>query len=78
MTPNELISELRSAIEAQQYPEIMNPKQAADFLGVSSYTLLDFRQRGAGPTFSQPTPKIVRYTREDLRAWVDENRVAAK
>ena len=35
MTSTDLVAELRAAIEAQSYPEIMTPAQAAEFLGVS-------------------------------------------
>ena len=74
---NDLLAELRSAIEAQQYPQIMTPAQAADFLGVSDYYLLDLRKRKLGPAYSQPASKIVRYMRDDLIAWMNEHRVIA-
>ncbi|GHA46353.1 hypothetical protein GCM10008927_09450 [Amylibacter ulvae] len=72
---HDLLAELRSAIEAQQYPQIMTPAQAADFLGVSDYYLLDLRKRKSGPAYSQPASKIVRYMRDDLIAWMNEHRV---
>ncbi|WP_417809625.1 helix-turn-helix transcriptional regulator [Thioclava sp.] len=74
---HDLLAELRSAIEAQQYPQIMTPAQAADFLGVSDYYLLDLRKRKSGPAYSQPASKIVRYIRDDLIAWMNEHRVDA-
>eukprot|EP00581_Thalassiosira_minuscula_P026121 CAMPEP_0184404978 /NCGR_PEP_ID=MMETSP0738-20130409/235_1 /TAXON_ID=385413 /ORGANISM="Thalassiosira miniscula, Strain CCMP1093" /LENGTH=77 /DNA_ID=CAMNT_0026761233 /DNA_START=166 /DNA_END=399 /DNA_ORIENTATION=+ len=74
---HDLLAELRSAIEAQQYPQIMTPAQAADFLGVSDYYLLDLRKRKAGPAYAQPASKIVRYMRDDLIAWMNEHRVDA-
>lgn len=75
---HDLLAELRSAIEAQQYPQIMTPAQAADFLGVSDYYLLDLRKRKSGPAYSQPASKIVRYMRDDLIAWMNEHRVDAE
>ena len=73
---DDLISELRLSIEAQQYPQIMTPQQAAEFLGVSDYYLLELRKKKSGPAYSQPGSKIVRYQRDDLVAWLNENRVA--
>lgn len=75
MILTDLIAELRAAIEAQKHPEIMTPAQAAKFLGVSDYYLLDLRKRKSGPAYSQPASKIVRYMRDDLIAWMNEHRV---
>lgn len=72
-----LIADLRAAIEAQSFPEIMTPAQAADFLGVSQDFLREHRQRRAGPAYSQPVGKIIRYRRDDLIAWLNRSRVAA-
>lgn len=74
---DDLISELRSAIEAQSFPEIMTPAQAAQFLGVSEDYLRDHRKARSGPPYSQPATKIVRYMRSDLIAWLNRSRVAA-
>lgn len=74
---NTLIAELRAAIEAQSFPEIMTPAQAAQFLGVSEDYLRDHRKRRSGPPYSQPASKIVRYARADLIAWLNRSRVAA-
>lgn len=74
---NTLIAELRTAIEAQSFPEIMTPAQAAQFLGVSEDFLRDHRKRRSGPSYSQPASKIVRYARTDLIAWLNRSRVAA-
>jgi hypothetical protein len=74
---NTLIAELRAAIEAQSFPEIMTPAQAAQFLGVSEDYLRDHRKRRSGPPYSQPASKIVRYARTDLIAWLNRSRVAA-
>jgi len=74
---DDLISELRTAIEAQSFPEIMTPAQAAQFLGVSEDYLRDHRKARSGPPYSQPATKIVRYMRSDLIAWLNRSRVAA-
>jgi hypothetical protein len=74
---DDLISELRTAIEAQSLPEIMTPAQAAQFLGVSEDYLRDHRKARSGPPYSQPATKIVRYMRSNLIAWLNRSRVAA-
>ena len=74
---NDLISELRTAIEAQSFPEIMTPAQAAQFMGVSEDYLRDHRKARSGPPYSQPATKIVRYMRSDLINWLNRSRVAA-
>ena len=77
MTHDDLLAELRTAIEAQNFPEIMTPAQAAQFLGVSEDYLRDHRKRKSGPPYSQPASKIVRYMRSDLVAWLNRSRIAA-
>ncbi len=74
---NDLISELRTAIQAQSFPEIMTPAQAAQFVGVSEDYLRDHRRARSGPPYSQPATKIVRYMRSDLINWLNRSRVAA-
>jgi hypothetical protein len=74
---NTLLAELRAAIEAQSFPEIMTPAQAAEFLGVSEDYLRDHRKAKSGPPYAQPVTKIIRYTRNDLIAWLNRSRVAA-
>lgn len=74
---DDLITELRTAIEAQSFPEIMTPAQAAQFLGVSEDYLRDHRKAKSGPAYSQPATKIVRYMRSDLISWLNRSRVAA-
>jgi hypothetical protein len=77
MTHDDLLAELRASIEAQSYPEIMTPAQAAQFLGLSEDYLRDHRKRKSGPPYSQPASKIVRYMRSDLVAWLNRSRIAA-
>lgn len=74
---DDLITELRTAIEAQSFPEIMTPAQAAQFLGVSEDYLRDHRKSKSGPAYSQPATKIIRYMRPDLVSWLNRSRVAA-
>ena len=73
----ELLAELRAAIEAQSFPEIMNPAQAAQFLGLSEDYLRDLRRERSGPTYHQPAARVIRYLRADLLAWLARSRVEA-
>lgn len=74
---NTLIAELRAAIEAHSFPEIMTPAQAAQFLGVSEDYLRDHRKARSGPPYAQPASRVIRYSRSDLIAWLNRSRVAA-
>ena len=49
--------------------------RAADFLGVTTETLLRWRKDAWGPKYSQPTPRMVRYLREDLITFLKEHQV---
>ncbi|MAN72937.1 MAG: hypothetical protein CME84_02445 [Henriciella sp.] len=50
---------------------LMCTKQAARFLGISHRTLENWRQQGIGPDFVRLPPKLVRYRKEDLLAWMN-------
>ena len=61
-----------AASRVEDAREVMTPQEAADFLRVKVDTLLRWRKDGVGPRYSQPNCRIVRYTREDLLAWLKE------
>lgn len=57
---------------------LMNPKQAAEYLGYSRVTLQWWRCQGGGPPYVKMnpgghplTPYSIRYWKRDLDAWVD-------
>lgn len=77
MTTDDLLAELRAAIEAQKFPEIMTPAQAADFIGLSEDYLRDQRKRKSGPPYCQPASRVFRYMRSDLVEWLNRSRIAA-
>ena len=77
MTIDELASQidaLRADLIRSSPPLIMTSVEAATFLGVSDETMLRWRKDGFGPSYSQPNRRIVRYLRDDLVAWLKENR----
>jgi len=49
---------------------------AAEYLGVTPDTIRGWRLRGGGPPFVRVGPKLCRYAREDLDAYVEARRVA--
>ncbi len=50
-------------------PFYLNTKQAAAYLGLSTSQLAKWRVYGGGPAYSKAF-KSVRYTREELDAWM--------
>lgn len=47
----------------------LKPKEAAQLLGVSTYTLREWRSNGDGPPFRAYSSKTVRYNLDELNAW---------
>lgn len=51
---------------------LLDPKAAAAYLGLSEWTLAEWRCIGSGPRFIK-TGRLVRYAPEALQAWIEEN-----
>ena len=66
------LADLRADIIRANPPQVMNPEEAATFLGVTTETLFRWRKDRFGPPYSQPTSRVVRYLRDDLVAWMRE------
>lgn len=49
--------------------ELINEAQAADFLGITSRCLQNWRYRGGGPKYVRVSIRCIRYTRHDIRKW---------
>lgn len=61
-----------------QYPAMMSPAEVAEYMGVDKARLAQWRYRGEGPPYVKVTPRqqgLVRYPREDLRAYIAARRV---
>jgi predicted DNA-binding transcriptional regulator AlpA len=56
--------------------DLLNPKKAAAFLGVSERTLERLRTAGEGPKYIK-FGMTVRYDLTDLRAWVEARKRAS-
>ena len=75
MTIEELgqqLADLRVDLVRANPPQVMNPEEAATFLGVTTETLFRWRKDRFGPPYSQPTSRVVRYLRDDLISWMKE------
>ncbi|MEK6712310.1 MAG: helix-turn-helix domain-containing protein [Nitrospinota bacterium] len=53
----------------EDLPEVLMPKEAAEFLRLSPETLRTWRHLGEGPRFLK-MGRVVRYHRVDLKAWL--------
>jgi predicted DNA-binding transcriptional regulator AlpA len=67
-------SSLLTAASGAPHPDTMTTPQAADFLGVSVKFMEISRSKGLGPPFVRVTPRIVRYLKSELIAWLQERR----
>lgn len=56
---------------------IFSPAEVSEMLGVPVETLRYWRHKGAGPRSFKLGPKHVRYMRDDLDAWIAEQRRSA-
>ncbi|WP_417490345.1 helix-turn-helix transcriptional regulator [Maricaulis sp.] len=63
-----------------QLPDpLLRERDAADYIGVSDYTLQKWRWRGNGPRFVRiggPHGRAIRYRKRDLDAYIGQNLVA--
>ena len=61
----------------QKNRNFLNDVEAAEFLRLSPQTLRNWRTQCRGPVYIK-AGRAIRYALEDLRAFMDENRVEAK
>ncbi|MBI2407500.1 MAG: helix-turn-helix domain-containing protein [Gemmatimonadetes bacterium] len=50
----------------------LTAQEAAHHLGLRVQTLANWRKAGVGPRSYRPAPRVVRYRRDELDAWVAE------
>ena len=55
---------------------ILSTAEVSEILGVPTETLRFWRHKGTGPQSFKLGPRKVRYAREDLDAWIAEQRQA--
>lgn len=55
--------------------EVFTPEAAADFLGVSLWTLAQWRSQSRGPLYIKLERRLVRYRRSDLEQYLSAHSV---
>lgn len=64
------LTSLKDALVRSHPPDVMTTQEASAYLNMSEMTVFNMRKDGKGPKFFQPTPRLVRYLKEDLIDWV--------
>ncbi len=75
------MAEIEKTPAADNGDELLTPDRAARLLGVSEGCLRGYRRRGIGPAFvkfGSGHKPVIRYRREDVRAWILEQRAKAE
>jgi predicted DNA-binding transcriptional regulator AlpA len=54
-----------------EQPNMLTPKKAANYLGISEAVLRLWRSEGKGPRFFRAGEKLIRYRRTDLDFWIE-------
>ena len=61
-------------LKPRDYPEVLDPDQAADYLGIGRTALFELLREGAIP-HRRLTPKVIRFGRDALKEWIDSSGV---
>ncbi|WP_025159306.1 helix-turn-helix transcriptional regulator [Leifsonia aquatica] len=67
---------IESTSATEDLPPMVSPSALAEFLQVSIPTLARWRGNKTGPRWVRVGGQAVRYPRENVRAWLDENEQA--
>ena len=51
--------------------DVLTPRQAAQYLGISDSALRLWRSDGRGPRYFRAGQKLIRYRRVDLDSWIE-------
>jgi predicted DNA-binding transcriptional regulator AlpA len=54
-----------------EQPNMLTPKKAATYLGISEAALRLLSSEGRGPRFFRAGEKLIRYRRADLESWIE-------
>jgi predicted DNA-binding transcriptional regulator AlpA len=57
--------------------DLLDTRELADWLGVSTLWCEQGRAKGYGPRFMKLSPKMVRYKRADVIRWLDSRAIEA-
>ena len=61
-------------LKTRHYPDVLDPDQAADYLGIGRTALFELLREGAIP-HRRLTPKVIRFGRDALKEWIDSSGV---
>ena len=61
-------------LKPRDYPDVLDPDQAADYLGIGRTALFELLREGAIP-HRHLTPKVIRFGRDALKEWIDSSGV---
>jgi predicted DNA-binding transcriptional regulator AlpA len=67
-------ADVLTAAGAGNPDDLLTTRQMADWLSVSRQWLEIGRHMGYGPAYTTLAPKIVRYRRSDILAWLEERK----
>lgn len=56
----------------------LTPAEVEALYGISHRQLEELRRAGQGPTYSQPSPRVIRYYRPDMDAWLQRSTVKTR
>ena len=67
-----------STVSQEQLLPLLTSAQVAEILQVKTATLSDWRNQRNGPDFIRAgsNKKQIRYTQEDVKAWLEQQRVS--
>ena len=53
-----------------KHPQWLSEKQVAAMTNIAISTLRNWRNRGVGPKYDKPSPRVVRYPLEEVEAFM--------
>ena len=62
-------------LKPRYYPDVLDPDQAADYLGIGRTALFELLREGVIP-HRRLTPKVIRFGRDTLKEWIDSSGVS--
>lgn len=57
----------------EELPEMIPPRQLAEYLGTTTEQLAQWRHERTGPPYTKITAGTIRYRKALLRAYIEEN-----
>ena len=64
-------------LRAEVVKQVFTTAEAAEYLTVCVAQLETLRVKGGGPRFARLSPRIIRYRREALEAWLSSSEIGS-